>query len=278
MSIINGRGTVGIRRGTVIGPPTDPDAAAFIIAANITGATQASAITTLVLSLKSYGIWTKMKAIYPFVGGTPSSHKFNLKDPRDADNAYRLLFTAGLTHSQNGINGNGIGYANTNLNPNSKFYTPSICLSYYSRSNTSLVDTRDMGCADSPSGNYCSLLIKRSSDSLSISIISKPNFVGSAALYTLANTQGFFKANRLNSTNNKFYKNGISLATDSTNVSDYIYPSYNILITASNLGGTVTYSNRECAFASISDGLTDTESSNFYTAVQTYQTTLGRQV
>lgn len=34
----------------------------------------------------------------------------------------------------------------------------------------------------------------------------------------------------------------------------------------------------ECAFASIGDGLTDTEAVNFYTAVQRFQTTLGRQV
>jgi hypothetical protein len=37
-------------------------------------------------------------------------------------------------------------------------------------------------------------------------------------------------------------------------------------------------SNRECAFSSIGDGLTDTQASNFYTAVQAFQTTLSRQV
>ncbi len=39
-----------------------------------------------------------------------------------------------------------------------------------------------------------------------------------------------------------------------------------------------TYANREYAFASIGDGLNDTEAANFYTAVQTFQTTLGRNV
>ena len=38
------------------------------------------------------------------------------------------------------------------------------------------------------------------------------------------------------------------------------------------------YSAKECAFASIGDGLTDTEAANFYTAVQTFQTTLSRNV
>jgi hypothetical protein len=38
------------------------------------------------------------------------------------------------------------------------------------------------------------------------------------------------------------------------------------------------YDNREQAFASIGDGLTDNEASNLYTAVQAYQTTLSRNV
>jgi len=40
----------------------------------------------------------------------------------------------------------------------------------------------------------------------------------------------------------------------------------------------IEYSNRNIAFASIGDGITDTEASNFYTAVQAFQTTLSRQV
>ena len=52
----------------------DADAQAFITAAAITNANQQTAINTLVVSLKSYGLWTKMKAIYPFVGGSASSH------------------------------------------------------------------------------------------------------------------------------------------------------------------------------------------------------------
>jgi hypothetical protein len=38
------------------------------------------------------------------------------------------------------------------------------------------------------------------------------------------------------------------------------------------------FSTKESAFASIGDGLTDAEAANFYTAVQAYQTTLGRAV
>ena len=42
--------------------------------------------------------------------------------------------------------------------------------------------------------------------------------------------------------------------------------------------GAVGFSSLETAFVTIGDGLTDTEAAAFYTAVQKYQTTLGRQV
>ena len=67
----------------------DPDAQAFITAAGITDNTQKSAINTLVLDMKGFGIWTKMKAIYPFVGGTATTHKFNLKNPLDTSTLYK---------------------------------------------------------------------------------------------------------------------------------------------------------------------------------------------
>ena len=48
----------------------DPAAAAYFAATGITGATQQAAIDNLVKSLKGYGLWSKMKAIYPFVTDT----------------------------------------------------------------------------------------------------------------------------------------------------------------------------------------------------------------
>ena len=48
---------------------------------------------------------------------------------------------------------------------------------------------------------------------------------------------------------------------------------------AYNVAGseTYTFSGKTCAFASIGDGLTSTETDSFYMIVQKYQTTLGRQ-
>ena len=89
---------------------------------------------------------------------------------------------------------------------------------------------------------------------------------------------GFFIGTRTAANLLKQYRNSTNTSTSTLN---------STVTSLSDLGsiniGRVNpfiseYSNRECAFASIGDGLTDTEASNFYTAVQTYQTALGRQV
>ena len=114
-----------------------PDTHNFIQATGITDRTQITAVSTLVADLKYAGIWNKMKAIYPIVGGTAAAHKFNLKDPRDLDIAYRLAFTAGWVHSSNGMTPNGTSdYANTFVTPSIALSLNSTHISYYSRTNT----------------------------------------------------------------------------------------------------------------------------------------------
>src|SRR5262245_27713895 len=90
----------------------DSDAQAFITAAGITDDTQEAALHTLVIAAKANGWWTKCFAIYPMVGGSASSHKYNLKDPQDTNGAYRLDFQGGWSHTSSGADPNGTtGYA-----------------------------------------------------------------------------------------------------------------------------------------------------------------------
>ena len=250
-----------------ISPSVDPDAEAFILAAGITNPTQESAINTLVVSLKGYNIWTKMKAIYPFVGGTASTHKFNLKDPRDLDAAFRLVFSGGWTHSSNGALPNGTnGFADTKLNDNTILNLNNVHCSVYLRTNTDGLRC-DLGVYDGISGiNIYSRYINsqylrlHEEDTNTIATTDSRGFrLGSRNISTSKNIF-------INNTKTTFAQNSVSKA------------NYNIYIMASNVGSAVNYSNRECAFASIGDGLTDTEAANFYTAVQAYQTTLSRNV
>ena len=121
-------------KARVLPPTYDPDAQAFFTASGLTGATELNAVNQLVLDLKGYGIWTKMKAIYPFVGGTAALHKWNLKDPQDTNAAFRLVFTGGWTHSSTGALPNSTNaFANTYLDSATIGSTGS--LGYYSRTN-----------------------------------------------------------------------------------------------------------------------------------------------
>jgi hypothetical protein len=215
-----------------------------------------------------------MKAIYPFVGGTAATHKFNLKDPRDLDAAYRLVFNGGWTHSSTGVLPNGTtAYADTKLNENTVMTLGSEHMSYYSRTNA-LGTYVDMGVWSTIS-NYGSQMLTRvtypSSDSFTGYIQDSSN-----SYFSNTDSTGFFVMNRTSTTQLKLQKNS-TINTFTSNVFNKV--NNTIYIGARNINSpSLLYSPRESAFASIGDGLSDTEAANFYTAVQAYQTTLGRQI
>jgi hypothetical protein len=77
----------------IIGLTTDPAASAFIAATGITGATQQAAIDTLVKGLKADGLWSKMKAVYPFV----TDNRNLLGYSEDFGNAYWSKVNTSIT-------------------------------------------------------------------------------------------------------------------------------------------------------------------------------------
>jgi hypothetical protein len=257
---------------SLIQETVDPDAQAFITAAGITDPTQQSAIITLVADLKGYSIWTKFKAIYPIVGGTASSHKYNLKDPRDLDAAFRLTYGTGVTHSSNGMVSNGTsGFANTYFNPTTGFsVNDNVHLSYYSRTNVNTTQI-EIGSANFAVGPYLMLWIRDSNNSRFVM-----NVTGSYTTASDTDSRAFYIGNRIGALE-KGFRNNTNVV--SRTFSAGIRPNVTIFILAANYGNVPNYySTKECAFSSIGDGLTDTDASNFYTAVQAFQTTLGRQV
>ena len=223
----------------------DQNAQSFITAASITDFIQQSAVDTLVKDLKKYNLWSKMKAIYPFVGGTASSHKFNLKDPRDVDGAFRLVFTGGWTHTLNGVQGNGSNnVGNTNIVANT------ILSSTNGNQNAYDFGYTQFGLALYSSSSYF--------------------MWGSLTSASGSYSPGMFTVSRIGDTHKGYYNNNILLTSTSAGA---------VSALTINLGfGAGTYSSKTYSFATIGDGLTDTDAANLYSAVQKYQTTLGRQV
>lgn len=260
------------------GASGDIDALAFITAAGLTDSTQISAINTLVADLKTNGLWDKMKAIYPFVGGTAFSHKWNLKDPRDLDAAFRLVFVGGLTHSSTGILPNGTtGYAKPFLTPSSVLSLNSLSLSYYSRTINTTVGARELmasfvGAAQEIQFYYNETLAGRI-----IFDSYQGGTSGGRVFGTATNTQGLLVASRISNISSKIYRNNTIINSIITNSG--AQPTIPFYLFCANVNNTASlFSNLECSFAHIGDGITDSDESNLYTLVQAYQTTLGRQV
>jgi hypothetical protein len=257
--------TLGRQVGTPIysSNATDVNARLFLGATNIQDATITSAVDTLVQGLKTDGIWSKLKAVYPFVGGTATTHKFNLANALDEDTSFRLAFSGGVTHSANGVVGNGVnGYANTFISPLNNLSQNNVSVNIYSRN--SITGASDFG---SPNlSGYLNLSNKQHfkiNQSTSFSVTTSTQ-----------SSLGLFSFNRVNATQESIYKNGNLLETFSKNS---VTPSTNSF-TLLALVWASEYGNKQQAFTSIGDGLTPTEITNLYTRVQAFQTTLNRQV
>jgi hypothetical protein len=250
----------------------DADAQAFFTAASITDNTQKTAVNQLVVDLKTYGIWTKMKALYPFVGGTSTTHKYNLKDPQDTDGAFRLVFSGGWTHSSTGALPNGTnGYADTKFIPSTNLTINSAHFSTYKRTNNVNANFELDGIWASAQNSGFDIWYNPSGKTM----LGTSN---STVSYTRTTTTGLYLATRTSSSSLKHFRNSTNQGTN-TNTITNIPTTYTVIVGARSDSGSIAYyNNLETAFASIGDGLNDTEAANFYTAVQAFQTTLSRNV
>jgi hypothetical protein len=232
------------------------------------------AVNNMVMSLVANGLWTKIQAIYPFIGNTAASQKFNLKDPRDTNAAFRLSFLGGgWTHATTGAKPNGTSsYADT-------FYTPSTSasqnnhhLSYYSRTNSNGIEV-ELGSQQGFNA--------RSFIEIRTTGVTYLQCNGNSATFIQfndTNAQGFYVVNRTASALLNGWKNGVRQVQSTTEAS--LTPNArNYWLGALNNNNTGQYfSIKECALASIGQGFTDREAITYYQIVQAFQTKLGRQV
>lgn len=264
----------GFYRQVTVGaaPSFDPDASAFISAAGITDSTQQDAINQLVLDLKADSLWTKLHVIYPFVGGSATSHKYNLKDPQDTDGAYRLDIPAGYTNNSGGIVANDTDLADTHLTP-STFWSDSTSASmgFYSQDTPSGVQNISMGGDSSGTG---------------FNLINEPyqppgNLYYGRAFGQLINGtdhgwhSGLTTISRNGSTDLQLY---FDSGSKQTNTTTETAGRPTVSVALGGLNGGSQRSSQKYSFAFIGDGLSSTNVSDLYDAVQTYQTSLSREI
>jgi hypothetical protein len=263
----------------IIQSPFDADAQAFFARVISAGGTLTSieqiAINNLVLDMKNAGIWNSMKAIYPMVGASAAACSQNLKS-----SSFTGTFSSGWTFSSTGVTPNGTSaYMDTNLNPSLQTnFIINNHQSFYSRTQTPSGIGWNMGVGNFSTGSpLFGLAVVRSGNS---AIYDSGAFLVARITSTQTDGRAFWLGMCNASNSRKFVKNGIVIATNTA--TDTITASNaNIAIgalmdTATSL--PTTFMSQQCAFASIGDGLTDTQASNLYTAVQAFQTSLSRNI
>jgi len=241
----------------------DVDAQKFIDSSGLSDTTQKIAINNFVKQLKDSSLWTKFVAVYPMVGGTATTLKWNLKDPRNLDVAYRLTFNGTPVYANTGVLfPTTWDYADTHLADAVLSYNNN-SISYYSRTQNT-IDGYDMGCIDNASP-YNEFAIYHSSDA--------SNWFGYSGFGIVpASTKGLFMLSATSS-DVKRYENAVVINSKGSAPTTGFT---NLPVLIGTVSGASAGGQRECALATIGNGLTDAQALTFYNIVQNFETTLGR--
>jgi len=251
----------------------DADALAFCTAAGLLDGAAPVAVNALVHALKASGVWPLLRAVYPMTGGTARAHALNLKDPRDADSAFRLQFVNDSQHTARGVEWNGTNsYANTFLVPAQHLDPASHHLAYYAATESDPNSVRvEIGSVAGDSYKLTLLMRHPSAN--------QGQFFESCGVTQvstgLGHSLGFALGVRQDATTVALYRDGHALPLDYT-----LAPVLNPVGVPIWLGGRQDglFSDKVCAFASIGQGLTPAQAQAYSGAVHTFQQALRRDV
>lgn len=235
----------------------DVDGQAFITAVGTLDSTEEDAICALVQTLKSDGLYTKCFAIYPFAGTIEDEQKWQLKDPRDLDAAFRLNFVdANWTFSITGAQMVGsLTIADTFFNQNTLDETD--CgITVACRSNTT---NAQYAFGNGTGGSTNIHVLSRSS--LAGGRCFTGSFTGSSV--SPADAKGVVTITRSGTTQNA-YKNSV-LEGGPTTVSGSTLGSSNIRFGIA--------AEMEFCFGVIHEALDATQVANLHAAIDTYSAT-----
>lgn len=253
----------------------DADAQAYFTAAAITNTTAKAATNQLIIDLKAHSLWAKMKAIYVLVNQDPAKNKYNLKDPRDLDAAYRLTFTntGSITHGSTGVVWGSNGYANTHLNGSTDFTANDAHCSYYSQTATAPGGPSfDMGADNGTTAFILSVY-----DGASAAGYFEANS-GFYNTFSPSARDGYYILTRTSATSQVVYRNNVSQGTQTGSNSTNKVNAALYLGCMNASGSPYGSSNRTCSIATWGSGLTATDVSNLTADIQAWANTLGIKI
>ena len=245
------------------------EALKFIDSSGITNQTEKDAVCALVKQLKDSSLWTKIDAVYPYVGSSSLSCKWNLKNPVNSDTAFRLTFSGGWTFSSTGALPNGVNaYANTYWNSVANAGTTNASMGVYLRNNTADGGKCDIGFLRSSPTATCGLFPRFGNEYYAA--------INNNGYTSVANTNssGFYAVSVLTLDNIVMHRNGTNTAKVLTSTPN---GNLNVFLGARNLDGSpVFYSDREHIIDFLGDGLTSAELIKLYNIFTTFKTAVGR--
>jgi hypothetical protein len=266
---------IGVGIGVDRRPPSsggasfDADAQAFFDRVTAAGGTltttEKDATNTLVITMKADGTWTPMKAIYPMVGASAAACAQNLRSA-----SFTGSFSSGWTFSSMGVSTakSSSSYMDTGILPSAVLSQVSH-LSYYSNLDVPLTDSNVLMGANDLDGCWFGLYYAVNNYYGAIASGYKNTPIAGLPV------KSFWLVNKLNSTTFQWRQNSSLISSIVVTPTPYS-GTQNIYL--NNYDGSAAFTPAtRCAFASIGDGLTNTQSTDLYNAVQTFNTTLSRQ-
>ena len=205
-----------------------------------------------------------------------SQFKYNLVNPVDSDAAFRLVFNGGWTHSSTGATPNGTnGYADTKLVPSSVLAQNNSHISHYSRTNSqsNKPSIHSFSNVGGSKGEFA--IYPYYTGNVAYSSISGDT---ASSITTSLNSLNYYIANRISATSDSLFTGLIKASRTIASISPSTSP---IFIAAQSFNGAPSpgfYDIRQSAFATIGDGLLDSEATALYNRVQQFQVSLSRQV
>ena len=248
---------------------------AVVAAGGTVDSTMSAATRTLFQSIWSNGLNTSMVAMYPFIGGTAASHVIQGMSP----GTYNLTFNGGWTQNTSGATPNGTNaYANVPFAPSATggFVLSGGSCGFYCGTDSSA------NCAiGSTAGNngafnlYPALL----NPTKQMATTFWNSAVAAYSIATVADSLGLMSIARSGSTSTvQFYRRGEFVSSQSHNA--VALPNVSIYLGANNQIGTANqFSTYRHQFTYFYAGtLTTTQMATLNSIIQTYQTSLGRNV
>lgn len=257
-------------------PAVDPDAAAYldevIAQGGTTDSTISGATNTLFTSLKSNGLYSKLIAFYPILGGVQNSHAIN----GNLNTTYNITFAGGWVHSSLGQvppNGGGQGLMNhiilagsgagqvrnisqgVYLNTATNSYGSGYEIDLGSRNDGVIWRLYGQWTAENNSGAYFG-------QGSGPALVTPPKGVGMYVSTRTSNTA-------------KLLHNGTVQATSSP--TENVSSTYSLSLGGEYNGTSNQFpSSKRQAFAFVGEYLSDSEVTTLSTIINTFETTLGR--